>query len=228
VFEPSGKTQAQQNATAGYISLASGLLLVAGVFVIPIVFHKADGSPQDWFPLAAVAGVVLGCVFVFSGGWAIYDARPIPSDPIRAPTPLQLTHDEAWRKPTPLRFLEKLKKELTDIENQVRQDYDKAVQAYEKLPHSSGRFDYDRHKRTLEYSVSDIDRAQDRRLPALRLRIEKIFAGDVNAEILDLEENTRKLQRNKQEHERGLQKAETPCTINHKDQDEVQRCEKRP
>jgi len=213
-------TTPKKTATAGYVWLGvAALLLIAGsaALIWPPPQKQADAG--GFFGLCLMLAAIPG----FVGFRALYDAQPLPADPIPAPPPLLLTQDQPWRRPTSLRYLESLKQEMLNEEEKIQRTYHLAVQAYNLIHQSSGRIQYDERLQYMQSYAYSLPYAQ-KAIGELTVRIDRLFAGDVGFELGLLEESVQKLQRSRQEYERDLAEAEAPCTINHEYQHQVDQC----
>lgn len=142
-------------------------------------------------------------------GWSMfYDNLPIPNEVIPAPQPLNLVSTEPWRQVTGLRILEQLKKELKEWEDPLPNIYEDAVKAHSQLSSAKGRLEYKNLRIRLQYCQGAINNAQIR-IDDLKQRIQKIFNGNVQADLLEHEEQIQKLKRERQDFQTQLKEAET-------------------
>jgi hypothetical protein len=223
------QAQADKSTATGYLLLVLGVAGFALGWMFPTQSQTAVGSGAhlgfpvvpDWLPFVMIIGGFLCAVL---GGVTIYDRRPLPNEPISAPKPLQLVQDEPWRGPTDLRYLETLKEEVNELEDVLSKSHAEAVEAYEKLPRSSGRIEYGRW-RTQKASAEEAIVESQKTLTGLKQRIRKIWNGNVEQELLTLRERLLKLERKKQERQRQLREAET-CTRQHTSTDEREQCDR--
>jgi hypothetical protein len=224
------KSRQEHQASTRSVAIAStGLfyffvLILIGVYVGPghdlLISRNIDPN---------VPGVIAGLLAAGSGAaafWSMYNSQPIPNEPLRAPEPFELIADQRWRPLTSpqLRFLERLKKEVTDTEREIQRAHDSAVKAYNSIPQAVSYAAYQSAKRELSLQESGKKHLLER-LPPLYERIGKIFGGDVGSEILALKERIKKLERKKLEEERRLATWQAECTIPHKYQNDVNECE---
>lgn len=136
-----------------------------------------------------------------------YDSQPLPSEYVPPPPPLNLSQNDAWRRPTGFRYLERLKEAFFELEKNVLALNKEAVEAHQKLSQSSGKLEYNILRRTIKSSLKGIEKLRPA-LEKLRDRIGLIASGDVRAEVLDIEEQIEKHLRSRSEYENEIREAE--------------------
>lgn len=192
--------QYQSNQLAKALLLTFfGVLLAVGV----AIFWPHPGYlrlPDDWIFLVAVT---IAPVAFVGAGFYFYDSRSIPNELLRAPSPFELITDQPWRKPTRLRFLERLKDDLTQAENRIQHTHKSALQAYEHLPKVVSYSDYRRSKAKLKSNEQE-KRSLLQSWPQFQERIDQIFSGNVGKEILSINEAIKKMQRANAERQREI------------------------
>ncbi len=137
-----------------------------------------------------------------------------------------LTTDQAWRQPTNprLRFLERLKDNVAEIEQGIHAVHESANEAHRSIPEVVGYSEYQASKADLEMAEFQKKELLSQ-LTILYQRSDKIFAGDVGSEIITIKQEIKKLEREKQEEQRKLAAWQQPCAIQHKNNTEVAECE---
>jgi hypothetical protein len=184
--------------------------LLAAVAVISLVsvcaflvIMRTQGQ-TDFLSQCLIGSVA---TLLLSGGAAAYchwNGQEIPNEPIHAPKPLEMETDQAWRKPSRLRFLERLKQEVCEAEREIRQTHERAVTSYKNIPSVISYSNYTSEKAALDLSETSKHELLQQ-LPPIYERIERVFCGDVAHEILNIEEEIRKFEREKQEHQRLIE-----------------------
>jgi hypothetical protein len=202
------------------LGFGGGVCLCLASVLLVLSQHPSNGESVDLWRL--IPGM-LGLILLLIAARDAYDATPIPNEPLHAPKPVNLPEDQRWRKDTRLRFLEKLKREITQREARVKEQHKLATAAYEAIPNSTGLIAYKRYKSQLAEAEQKKQHSLAQ-LPELYERTEKISSGDVGHEILRIKEEIRKLERERLEQQRRLADTEKPCTINHQYQYQVDQC----
>lgn len=136
-----------------------------------------------------------------------YDTQPLPNEYVPPPPRLNLQQNDAWRRPTGFRYLEKRKEEFLELETEIFALHKAAVEAHQKLSTSSGMLEYRLFRRAINHSLSEIDELRVE-LEQMRDQIVRIASGDVRADVLDIEEQIEKQLRLKQEYESEVREAE--------------------
>ena len=185
---------------------------------LPFQINPSDtDSPPFGTILLCIVGLVLGWL----AGRQWRDSRPIPSEVVPPPMEPVVGQDFAWRKVTSLRFLDRKIENFESIEEHLLGEYNTAQAAYQKLPRSSGRIEYDKLREVVDNQRTSLpDGKKD--LADIRRDIEAILSGDIRKFILSIEEQLKKLQRSKQEVERRLamkEKEEAAKKLNDKRND---------
>lgn len=167
---------------------------------------KQPQTEMSWKGIIAAVALSAFLVFIIVAiGAGYYQSKIESSQKPLEPLPPRpkFPRDEPWRKPTTLRFLENLKKDLVGWENRLLKVHEGITRQYGEIPNQKSKFElgvlYDQIRGQLE----DFHELQQQ-IPTLRPRIEKVFAGNVSDEIVDLEVQIKKLQREKQELMRSL------------------------
>lgn len=169
--------------------------------------------------LESFGSPALGLTGLFGSfvGWLLfYDNLPIPADTIPAPQPLNLVQDEPWRQPTSLRILEKLKKELKECEDPLPSIYEDAVKSHNLLSTVKGRLQYNAQRLRISTYQMNISTLQER-IDDLKQRIQKVFEGNIQADLLEHEEQIQKLKRERQDLQTQLKEAEAKLTSSNND-----------
>jgi hypothetical protein len=181
----------------GLFCVLIGVQVYRSPSFLPFQVNPLDrNEPPFGTVLLCIAGVVL----VRMAGKRWRDSRPIPSESIVPPVQPVVGEDFPWRKATSLRFLDRKIESFEQIEEDLVEEYNKARDAYEKLPHSSGRIEYDRLRKIVERQKTSLATGK-KSLAELRRDIEAILSGDVRKFILTIDEQIKKLQRNRQDIE---------------------------
>ncbi len=184
----------------GLLSVAIGVQAYRSPSFLPFQINPLD---RDSMPVGTVLLCIAGVVLAWRAGREWRDSRPLPSE--TAPPPVQpvVGEDFAWRKITSLRFLDRKIESFEQLEEDLIEEYNTARSAYEKLPRSSGLIEYDKLRAVVEgQRRSSV--AGKKALAELRRDIEAVLSGDVRKFILTIEEQIKKLQRNKRELEASL------------------------
>jgi hypothetical protein len=189
------------------------------------LIEKLGGKPE-FSDTICVAMFFFSVVAYAASAYAFHSAQAIPNEPPESPAPFDMITDQPWRKPTGLRFLEKLKEKVTRVEERIRNVHEVGVDAHQSISRVISISDY--HAAIGVLHAMEAEKAKLlSELPLSYERIERIFNGDVGKEILDIKEQTKKLERQKQEDSRKLATWETACTIQHKNKDEMEECDQK-
>jgi hypothetical protein len=204
--------QQRMKLWAGWLFvLALVLGVVAFILGVParqaVVANGAD--PNVWAFPALFAGVL-----VIAAMACAYYAQPVPNEPLHAPAPFEIDTDQRWRRPTELRMLERLKKDLVATEKRVNDCHERGLTAYRDSQQAVSYAAYQRAKSDLEENEEQKRRLL-RKVPEMQERIDRLAAGDVGHEMLTIEEQIAKLNRQKQENQRKLSDLDKPCTLDH-------------
>jgi len=141
-------------------------------------------------------------VLVVLGIRRIRDSRPIPDDFIPAPE-INLEQTEEWRPATGFRYLEKLKRSCVELEKEIRQSYDRSMEAYRGIGTTQSYREYQALRRRLETGTEERMEAYEE-LAELKDRIARVFSRDVRADLFELEEEAEKLKVEKDHKEKDL------------------------
>jgi hypothetical protein len=184
----------------GLLSVAIGVHAYRSPSFLPFQINPLD---RDSMPVGTVLLCIAGLVLAWQAGRQWRDSRPIPSESVLPPIQPVVGEDFAWRKITSLRFLDRKIENFEQLEEELVEEYNTARSAYEKLPHSSGRIEYDTLRAVVEGQRRSATTGK-KALAELRRDIEAVLSGDVRKFILTIEEQIKKLQRNKRELEASL------------------------
>lgn len=137
--------------------------------------------------VCALFGAAIG-VFIFR------DTKPIPPDPINLPRPIKITTDEEWRRPTPVRYLEDVKESIVQMEGEAVAKFKRLQNAFANITFPSGYLEY-------ETAISHRNSFQEFRSKYEQLKesANRVYDGEVNAEINELQARVKRLQRERQE-----------------------------
>lgn len=223
---------------AGRVFTILGVLIVVDCLVF-YVFHEQLSFLDNYLPsflkslqpsretengvliFSAIGGVL---IFLF-GRLLNYNSKPIPQESFPPPGPLHLIQDEAWRQQSHFRLLDRLIAETVDLENSILASYNKMTNAYEKLPQSEGRVEYDFHRRTflirkecVESGLRDLEKAKE--------RIQRILSGNVEPDILELQTQKERLARRRLERSTEITEMENRMRST-EDENVRYRCERK-
>jgi hypothetical protein len=179
----------------GYIAFLTIPVALVSALIMPFMIGSWLG----------VLGVILGLVWsllmipyaiaMFGiGKFVFYDTRPIPPDPINIPRPIKIIKNEEWRKPTPVRYLEEIKTSIVEIEEQAIPKYKRMQNAFANVVFPSSYSEYD----TAMTLVKDY-KEFSKKYEQLKESANRVYGGEVNAEINELQARIRRLQRERQE-----------------------------
>jgi hypothetical protein len=149
-------------------------------------------------------GVILGLVWsvlmipyaiiMFGvGKFIFYDTKPIPPDLIHLPPPIKIRSDEEWRKPTSVRYLEELKISIEEIEERSVSRYKEMQKAFANIVFPSSYSEYD-----AAMALATSYKKFSRKYELLKESANRLFAGEVVAEINELEARIKQLQLERQ------------------------------
>src|SRR5436190_15050315 len=123
-----------------------------------------------------------GLLVILLGIMTIYDSRAIPSVSVPPPAAPHITKNDPWRGTVSFRYMEELKKQAMDIEKEIEDLYQAAVEAQKGIPQSSGRIEYNSRIRTIRYYAEGMSELEPK-LKDLKARIGRLFNGDVDFEL---------------------------------------------
>lgn len=213
-----------KSSTAAYTLLGCSALILALCYFLPGLYRTPYN--QQRVDVVVIFGLSVGIFMGMVALFKLYDAQPLPEEAISAPLPPDLYQSQAWRKSTSLRYLEELKKDLAKAEERLLSSYEKALEGYNTLRQSSGRFEYGERKLMITYYAAML-LPEKKDITELVERIDRMFAGDVSFEVGSLNESVARAKRKRQEYERQLKDTQEKCTIKHRDDDEVRECDNR-
>lgn len=188
----------------GLFCCAFGIQVYRSPSILPVQINPPERiEPPHDPPYGTILLCIVGLGFVWMASRQWRDSRPIPSEVVPPPVQPVVGEDFAWRKVTSLRFLDRKIGSFEQLEEELVEEYDTARNAYEKLPRSSGRIEYDKLREIVDDQKTSLVSGK-KNLADLRRDIEAILSGDVRKFILTTEEQIKKLQRNKRELETRL------------------------
>jgi hypothetical protein len=179
----------------------------SALLMVPVSLIAMVGGPILFASWWGFWGLILGigfsvfmiftAVFACVMWWFIsHDTRIIPTDPVYMPPPMTITREEEWRKPTAVRYLEDVKDFIDQMEQKAISLYKRTHQAFENLGCPDGYFEYEagiNRIKSFQKFCSDYER--------LKESANRVYNGEVNAEINELQTAIRQLQRERQEME---------------------------
>jgi hypothetical protein len=125
-----------------------------------------------------------------------------------------------------LRLFAEVLGELTEKESRIEALHEAAMSAYRALRQNPNRPDRGTIKTSLERAEGEkASLLED--VAVIKDRLERIYQGDVGAEISHTKEHTKKFQRAKIEEQRRLAEIERTCTEQHRNQRELDECTRR-
>jgi hypothetical protein len=201
-----------QNKAAETRKTGTALLIVGflgvGVTLALVQWEIVNQAQRDGTLYIGLGGGGLAILF---GLLALYDSKPIPNTPVAAPTPLVLTKTEPWRQDLSLRFLQPVRAQVLEHERELAEQQQQAEAAYAELPEARDSGSYMKYRNLLS-TIRRVEMQKQevltRILPPLKQRLDRVYAGDIQADVLDLEEAIRKNQRYKEDLQRQLTEAQ--------------------